>query len=164
MTARGIDGNRRRVAVVVVVVMLSVGAAWLFWDAAARRSAARAGEEAAQAAREAIVAISSYQPATVKAGLQAAAAERLTGAFLDEYTQLITTVVVPEAVGREISATATVPAAAVVSAGENHAVVLAYVDQTRTVGRQPPEQTTDAVRVTMDKVDGRWLISGFEPI
>jgi hypothetical protein len=32
-------------------------------------------------------------------------------------------------------------------------------------GRQrPPSNTNSSVLVTLDKVDGRWLISGFEPI
>lgn len=68
------------------------------------------------------------------------------------------------AVGKRITAAATVPAAAVVSADARHAVVLAYVDQTMTVGSAAPTQTNSAVRVTMDNVDGRWLISGFDPI
>lgn len=154
----------RAVAVAVAAVLLAVCASWLLWDASARRGAVRAGADAAQAARDAIVAISSYQPATAGQALDAAAHERLTGTFLDDYTQMIKTVLVPEAVGSKISATATVPAVAVVSAARRHAVVLAYVDQTRSIASGAPEKTTSTVRVTMDNVDGRWLISGFEPI
>jgi Mce-associated membrane protein len=32
------------------------------------------------------------------------------------------------------------------------------------VGSAAPTQTNSAVRVTMDNLDGRWLISGFDPI
>lgn len=158
--------NRRVVtaASLAAVLLVAAGASWLYWDASARRAAVRAGADAAQAARDSIVAISSYQPATAGQTLDAAARDRLTGKFLDDYTQLIKTVVAPESVAKKITATATVPAVAVVAAERRHAVVLAYVDQTRTVGSGAPEQTASTVRVTMDDVDGRWLISGFEPI
>ena len=56
------------------------------------------------------------------------------------------------------------PAAAPVSAKADHAVVLLFVDQTVTVGADAPTNTTSSVRVTLDKVGGRWLISAFDPI
>jgi Mce-associated membrane protein len=158
--------NRRVViaALVAAALLAAAGASWLFWDASARRGAVRAGADAAGAARDSIVAISSYEPITAGQTLDAAARDRLTGKFLDDYTQLIKTVVAPESVANRITATATVPAIAVVSAERRHVVVLAYVDQTRTVGSGTPEKTASTVRVTMDDVDGRWLISAFEPI
>jgi Mce-associated membrane protein len=51
-----------------------------------------------------------------------------------------------------------------VSATENHAVVLAFVDQTLTMGNAAPTNTASSVRVTVDKVGGRWLISQLDPI
>jgi Mce-associated membrane protein len=51
-----------------------------------------------------------------------------------------------------------------VSATSDHAVVLVFVDQTVTVGRDAPSNTASSVRVTLDKVKGRWLVSGFDPI
>lgn len=159
----GNAGLRTRVATMLAVLAV-LAAGWLFWDSAGRRGAQHAGVSAAEAAREAIPAILSYQPATAEMDLTAAAQNRLTGKFLADYTQLITTVVVPEAKQKGISASATVPAAAAVSADNRRAVVLAYVDQSITVGNQTPTETNSSVRVTMDNVDGRWLISGFEPI
>jgi Mce-associated membrane protein len=64
----------------------------------------------------------------------------------------------------QISTMATVPAAASVSATENHAVVLVFVDRTLTMGNAAPTNTASSVRVTLDKIDGRWLISQFDPI
>lgn len=154
----------RRVLLPLLAAALVVGAGWLYRDASSRGSAVRAGQDAAQAARDSIVAILSYQPGTVGQSLEAAAHDRLTGKFLDDYTQLIKTVVVPEAVGKAITASAKVPATAVVSAEAHRAVLLAYVDQTISVGPAAPTQTNSAVRVTMDNIDGRWLISGFEPM
>lgn len=145
-----------------VALVLLIAASWLFWDGASRRAAQEDGAAAVQAAREAIPVILSYQPSTAEKDLPAAARDRLTGKFLDSYTQLITTVVIPDAKQKSVSASAKVPAAAVVSADSGHAVVLAYVDQTLTAGTAPPVQTNTSVRVTMDKVDGRWMISGFD--
>jgi Mce-associated membrane protein len=88
----------------------------------------------------------------------------LTGTFKESYTQLTHDVVIPGAKQRHISAVATVPAAASVSANAIHAVVLVFVNQTVNVGTDPPSGTASAVRVTLDKVGDRWLISGFDPI
>ena len=145
------------------LAVLAVGV-WLFWDASVRQVADSSGADAVAAARDSIPVILSYQPDTVERDLPAVAKDRLTGKFLDEYTQLITTVVVPEAKQKGMVATAKVPAAAVVSAGRDHAVVLAYVDQSMKNGAAPATRTATSVRVSMDKVEGRWLISGFEPI
>ena len=59
---------------------------------------------------------------------------------------------------------AAVPAAASVSAKGDHAVALLFVNQTVVVGSDAPTNTASSVRVTLDKVGGRWLISGFDPI
>ncbi len=153
--------STHRKALLAAALLLLAGA-WLLWDGSSRRAAQAAGAEAVQAARESIPVILSYQPATADKDLPAAARDRLTGKFLDSYTQLITTVVIPDAKQKSISASAKVPAAALVSADSGHAVVLAYVDQVLTVGGQAQTQTKSSARVTMDKVDGRWMISGFD--
>jgi Mce-associated membrane protein len=80
------------------------------------------------------------------------------------YTSLTNDVVIPGAKQKHISAVATVPAAASISADENRSVVMVFVDQTITVGNDPPTGTASAVKVTLDKIGGRWLISGFEPV
>lgn len=38
-----------------------------------------------------------------------------------------------------------------------------YVNQAITVGKEAPQTTNSTVRVTLDKVDGRWLVAGFDP-
>ncbi len=155
---------RRRLAVAVIATGLIVASAWLAWDGTARRGAEQAGGDAVEVARESIVAIHSYRPDTAEEDLSTAARERLTGRFLDDYSQLITTVVVPNAIQKDITASARVPAAAVVSAAADRAVLLVYVDQTTAVGEESPTQTNSSVRVTMERVDGRWLIAGFDQI
>jgi Mce-associated membrane protein len=51
-----------------------------------------------------------------------------------------------------------------VSADPRHAVVLVFVNQTVVVGQTAPTDTASSVRVTLDKVGDRWLISKFDPV
>ena len=155
--------RRSRLLAATVAALLVACGVWLWWDATARRSADRAGAPAMQAARDAVVAMLSYRPETVAADLDAAR-DRMTGELLDDYTQLIKTVVIPDALNRRITATAAVPASAVVSAEKDRVVVLAYIDQTTTAGTEKPTTTTSTARVRMEQVDGRWLVAAFEPI
>jgi Mce-associated membrane protein len=93
-----------------------------------------------------------------------AARGRLTGTFLNAYTSLTHEVVIPGAKQKQISAVATVPATASISASANHAVVLLFVNQSLIIGQDAPTNTASSVRVTLDKVGGHWLISGFDPV
>jgi Mce-associated membrane protein len=146
-----------------LALLLALGVGYLKWlDGTARESQA-AAEQSIRAASDSTVAILSYQPETVDRDLQAAA-DRLTGSFRAQYTQLVSDVVAPGAKQQHISAVATVPAAASVSATGNHAVVLVFVDQTTTIGNDAPTQSTSSVRVTLENVDGQWLISQFDPV
>ncbi len=147
----------------VIAMLLGAAAGFLKWEDSSRRDADTARTEALEAAKDSTVALLSYKPDTVEKDL-GAARDRLTGSFLDAYTQLVNTVVIPGAKEKKIAALATVPAAAPVSAKADQAVVLLFVDQTVTVGTDAPTNTTSSVRVTLDKVDGRWLISAFDPI
>ena len=105
----------------------------------------------------------SYQPDTVERDLEAAR-NLLTGDFQNSYTSLTHDVIIPGAKQKRISAVATVPAAASVSASPRHAVVVVFVDQTVVVGNGAPSDTASTVRVTLDKVGNHWLIAGFDPI
>jgi Mce-associated membrane protein len=115
------------------------------------------------AAKDSTIKMLSYKPDTVEQQLNDAR-DLLTGEFRDSYTSLINDVVIPGATQKQISAVASVPAAASVSADPTHAVVLVFVNQTVVVGQELPTDTASSVRVTLDKVDGRWLISEFEPV
>jgi Mce-associated membrane protein len=146
-----------------VVLMLSVGAAFLKWTSSSMRDADTAQIESVQAARDSTIAMLSYRPDTVEQQL-GAARNLLTGSFSDSYDALVRGVVIPGAKQRQISAVATVPAAASVSASSNHAVTLVFVNQTVIVGNSAPTNTASTVRVTLDKVGNRWLISAFDPV
>ena len=158
------DTDRSRVVAFAVLpalaFVLALGAGVLkFMDSAVRDSnVARA--QSMQAAKDSTVALLSYKPETVEQQLTAAR-DRTTGQFKDEYTNLTTNVVIPGAKEKQISAVASVPAAAAVSANPGRAIVLLFVNQTVTIGTGVPADTATSVRITLDKVGDRWLISTF---
>jgi Mce-associated membrane protein len=145
------------------VFVLTLGAAYGKWQATTLTDAQHAASQSVQAATESTIALLSYSPDTVEKQLTEAR-DRLTGNFRDAYTSLTHDVVIPGAQEKHISAAAAVPAAASLSATENHAAVLIFVDQTTTVGNDTPTSTSSSVRVTLDKVHDRWLISAVDPV
>jgi Mce-associated membrane protein len=146
-----------------VALLLAVAAGYLKWMDSSVRASEIARTESMQAARESTIAMLSYKPDTVEKQL-GDARNLLTGDFRDQYTSLTNDVVIPGAKQKQISAVATVPATASVSADPNHAVVLVFVNQTVVVGQDAPTDTASSVRVTLDKIGNRWLISKFEPV
>jgi len=146
-----------------LALLLASAAGFLKWQDASVRDAQVAGAESVRAATDSTIALLSYKPDTVEKDLGAARG-RLTGTFLNAYTSLTHDVVIPGAKQKQISAVATVPAAASVRATENHAVVLLFVNQSVIVGQDAPTSTASSVRVTLEKAGGRWLISQFDPV
>jgi Mce-associated membrane protein len=146
-----------------LALALAVAAGFLKWRDSSARDAQVAAVDSVQAATDSTVKMLSYRPDTVDADL-GAARDRLTGSFRDSYTSLIHDVVISGAKQKQISAVATVPAAASVSASQNRAVVLVFVNQAITVGNDPPTSTASSVKVTLDKVGDHWLVSQFEPV
>jgi Mce-associated membrane protein len=146
-----------------VALLIALGDVYLKWLDGSAHASRTAAEAAVKAATDSTIAILSYRPDTVDRDLTGAAG-RLTGGFRQQYTQLVTDVVAPGAKQQRISAVAKVPVAASVSATENHAVVLVFIDQTTTIGDDAPTQTTSSVRITLEKVRDRWLISQFDPV
>ncbi len=146
-----------------MVLILAAAAGFLKWLGWSQGQDDAARIESVRAASDGTIAMLSYHPDTVQNDLDAAK-DRLTGAFRNSYTSLVDDVVAPAAIEKLITAAATVPATASVSAAENHAVVLVFVNQTVAAGNDAPTNTNSSVRVILDKVDSRWRISGFEPI
>lgn len=170
MFRRGHAGRRRLwaglLAYGVVPALVLCGAAtagYLKWCDGDARIIRLAEADSVHAAADCAVAMLSYRPDSVEQDLDAAR-DRLTGGLKDSYTSLIHDVVIPGSRQKRISATATVPAAASVSASGSHAVALLFIDQTVLVGNDPPTDTASRVRVTLDKAGGRWLVAGFDPI
>jgi Mce-associated membrane protein len=146
-----------------LALVLALAAGFLKYVDNSVRSSDVARAESMQVAKDSTMALLSYQPDKVKQQLNDAR-NLLTGDFQDSYTSLINDVVIPGAEQKKISAVATVPAAASVSAEPNHAVVLVFVNQTVIVGADAPTDTASSVKVTLDKHGDKWLISEFQPV
>ena len=146
-----------------LALLLALGAAFLKFQDSAVRDGNIAREQSVEFAKQSTIALLSYKPDTVEQQLNDAKG-RLTGEFRDQYTSLINDVVIPGAKEKKISAVAEVPEAASVSADPGRAVVLVFVNQTVTVGDGAPTATASSVRITLDKVGDRWLISQFDPV
>jgi Mce-associated membrane protein len=146
-----------------IALVLAMTAGYLKWQDNSVRDSDKASAEAMQMAKDSTVKMLSYKPESVDKDLNSAR-DLLTGEFRDQYTSLINDVVIPGAQQKKISAVATVPAAATVSADPNKAVMLLFVNQTVVVGQDAPTDTASSVRVTLEKSGDHWLISHFDPV
>lgn len=146
-----------------LALIFAIAAGFSKWQDSSVRATEDARLESVQAAKDSTVALLSYRPDTVEKDL-GAARDRLTGSFRDSYSSLTRDVVIPGAKQKQISAVVSVPAVASVSASADHAVVLVFVNQTIVVGTDAPTATASSVKVSLDKIGGRWLISDFTPV
>jgi Mce-associated membrane protein len=147
----------------LLAIVLAAAAAWLKWHDGTVRDSGVVRAASVQSAENACVALLSYQPDRVDAQLHAAS-QLLIGGFKESYTDLTNKVVIPGAKQKQISSAASVTAASSVSVTPSHAVDLVFIDQTVIVGNGAPTATSSAVRVTLEKINGRWLVSGFDPV
>lgn len=166
-TPIGEDRSRGRILVYVIlpalVLALALGVGYLKWQTGSIGAGRGEAAAAVAAATEATTAMLSYRADHVEEDLTAAS-ERMTGEFRSEYTTLINDVVIPGAQQKRISAVATVPAAAVLSAEADRAQVMVYVNQTITMADGRPTDSTSAARVDLERVGNKWLLTKFEPI
>jgi Mce-associated membrane protein len=145
------------------VVLIAAVAGYLKWLDTTTSSADIAQVDAVAVAQSSATAMLSYTPASAERDLTAAQA-LLSGPFRGTYAQLTHDVVIPGAKQKQVASQARVAAAAPVTVTTSHAVVLVFIDQTITMGADAPTDSTSAVRITLDKVGGRWLISAFDPV
>ena len=144
-----------------LALLLAMAAGLLKWKDSSIRNIDLARSQSVSAARDSAVAVLSFRSDTVDRDV-AAARERLTGGFLDTYTQRTQQELIPNARERHVVATASAPLAASESVTQNHGVVLLFVTQTVRIGDAPRADTGSSVRVTLDKIGERWLISDFD--
>ncbi|TQC42498.1 hypothetical protein EEB14_48465 [Rhodococcus sp. WS4] len=117
-----------------------------------------------QLASDATAALLSYTPETVDQNLTDASS-LLTGDLLNSYRELARDVVGPTSKEKKVTMQAVPVGAAVESVSADKAKVLVYVNQTTTMADTPdPAQTQNVVHVALDRIDGQWLISGFDPL
>jgi Mce-associated membrane protein len=146
-----------------LTLLLAMTAGFSRWQESAEHRVQIARTESVVAAKESTIAMLSYQPDSVEKTM-VAARDRLMPPYKDAYTKLTDDVIIPGARHDHVSVTATVPASSSVSATPTHAVAILFVNQAAVIGTQPPINTESSIRVTLQKIGGRWLISGFDPI
>jgi Mce-associated membrane protein len=123
-----------------------------------------AQQVARQAAQDGTVALLSYSPDTLDQDLDNAESH-LTGDFLKYYDDFTVEVVRPAVKQKSVQTEAKVIRAAVSEMQPDKAVVLVFVNQqTTSKDRAEPSRAAGSVRVTVNKVNGNWLISSFDPI
>jgi Mce-associated membrane protein len=144
-------------ALVVVILLVTAGLLTVRARGADRVEQART--DATAAAEATAVDLLSYDYRHLDRDFARARAG-LTGGFVDDYAKTTRTVVRPTATEVKAVVKADVAASSVVRAGQNRVVVLLFVNQTTTSTRlDAPKVDLNRVRLTMDRVDGRWLVS-----
>ncbi|MBF4997727.1 twin-arginine translocation pathway signal [Nocardia sp. BSTN01] len=119
---------------------------------------------ATAAATNGSVAILSYAPDTLDHDLTTAKSF-LTGDFLTYYGQFTQQVVAPAAKQKSVKTAAAVVRSAVEQIHPDSAAVLVFINQTTTTSDKPdPSMTSSSVKVSLAHVDGKWLISSFDPV
>lgn len=163
---RTVLGRWRMIVPTVVVASAAATAGYLYVtqyrvDVATDQAATA---EVITAATDGTIAVLTYKPDSIDADL-AAAQSHLTGEFLTYYTEFGNDILKPAARDREVTTEAAVVGAADTEIGPDSATVLVFVNQ-QTVSRDRPEpaQSASSVLVNLTKVDGRWLISAFQPV
>ncbi|EHI43635.1 hypothetical protein OPAG_06923 [Rhodococcus opacus PD630] len=164
--SRSLSGRRVSISAVVVAVALSALTGYLYFGV--HSGDQRTGDEAAAAVRQAVTdgttALLTYKSDTVDADLQAANGF-LTGEFGSYYQSFTRDVVAPAAKEQHITTTATVVGAATMTLEEDHAVALVMVNQATSTAINPqPNSTSTSIRVEVERQDGGWLISKFDPV
>ncbi|HEY1839180.1 MAG TPA: hypothetical protein VGG53_02970 [Mycobacterium sp.] len=144
-----------------LALLLAIAAGLLKWKDSSIRDIDLARSQSVAAARDSTDAVLTFRYDTVDRDV-AATRERLTGGFLDTYTRRAQEELIPNAKQQRVVATASVPAAAAESVTPTHAVVLLFVNQIVKIGDAPATGDDSNVRVTLDKVGERWLISDFD--
>ncbi|MFD5429478.1 hypothetical protein [Streptomyces sp. NPDC127084] len=172
----GPSGGRRRKLVMALLTVLSaaplVGAAVLAQDYGDGRRTERARQQALTAARAAAPVVLSYDYRHLERDF-AAARGHLTGAFRDEYRRTTKAVVAPTAKKYQGVVKATVasppgggvPAASVVSASPDKAIVLLFVNQvTRSSQIEAPRVDLNRVRMTLTLTSEGWKVAAVDAL
>jgi len=164
-------GSRWRVPQLPLLAMLAVlvllaGSAAVAVTLGERREQALsdARTAAVEQARTAAVTVLSYDHETLDEDFAAALALS-TGEFAEEYARTSEAAVRPVAEETRAVVEADVVSAGVVSAGPQEVRVLLFVNQTTTSTRADgPRTDQNRVRMTMQKVGDRWLVSAVDAL
>lgn len=159
-------GLRTQVVVVLAAVALLVGggAATLYYQVQRAEAAEAARAAASAVAAQRAKAILSYDYRTLQSDIAQAKASA-TGRLQQQYTQIASGVIAPRAKKQQMVNQSAVVASAVVAAEPERVVMLLFVNQaTQSNQLKAPRIQHSEVRMTLKKVDGKWLVSGLQPL
>lgn len=121
-------------------------------------------QAAIDAGKEQLVEVLSYNFKTIDEDI-AQAKGQLTGKFAEDFGRLADKLIVPTAKKDDIRTDAEVVGASSVSAEPDRVVLLMFVNQTTNSKRSSePRIDGSRIRLTMARVDDRWLISELTPL
>ncbi len=166
---RGIPPVVRRVAYVVLALLLLTSggaAAWLYFKQYRpdQQTDFSVKQAVAGSASDGTTALLSYSSDTLDQDF-ANAKSHLAGDFLTYYNDFTQQIVAPTAKQRSLKTTAHVTGAAVTELHPDSAVVLVFIDQTTTTKDNPqPLTAVSSVLVHMNRINGNWLITKFNPV
>ncbi len=148
----------------VAVVALALSAVALGRANGHTHTVEAARTAALEAAKQDAAALLSYDYQTIDRDAPTRG-DRLTGPFKDDYTRLVTDTVAPAAKQRKLVTKTSVALASVVSADTDRVRILAFLNQTsQAQDTAQPVLTGSRVRITMEHVDGRWLVAELTPL
>lgn len=154
-------------AVLAVLLIASAGVtAWLYFGQYRADQAVDSDAQQAvlKAAHDGTIALLSYSPETLDADFSSAKSH-LTGDFLSYYTNFTEQIVTPAAKQRAVKTSAAVIRKGIAEIHPDRAVVLVFLNQVTTSKENPDgSYTTSAVKVSLERHDGAWLISSFDPV
>jgi Mce-associated membrane protein len=154
-------------AILVLLLLLSAGAAaWMYFARYQpnQRTDPAVAQAVVRAASDGTVALLSYSPESLDKDF-ATAKSHLSGDFLSYYTQFTDQIVAPAAKEKSLKTTAHIMGAGVQELHADSAVVLVYVDQSTTSKDRPdPTLSASTVLVSMNRINGSWLITKFDPV
>jgi hypothetical protein len=156
-------GRGNRLVAAALVLVAAAAAVFFGLQAHHAKADAEARADALAAAQKRVPTLLSYDSATLDEDLANAEAQT-TGDFAADYGKILDDVVKPQAKARKISTTATVTAAGVVRGDTDEVVVLIFLTQTTTSGKDGTTIAGSRVEVTMAPVGSDWKIASLKPV
>ena len=154
---------KRVVLVCAALILVGVGGT-LLWSHHRSAAADTARVEVIGVAPMLVENLLSYNSDTVDDDL-ARAAEGASGTFQDSFAEFGSKTVAPQSKEQGISTKARVVDVGVRSVAADRAELLMFVDQiTTSIARPAPASTSSRVEVTLDRVEGTWLVSAMTPV
>jgi Mce-associated membrane protein len=159
------EPRRAFIGLGVVAVVLAIVAGMFTFFAIRQLQVEGARTAAVAAGEEKVVDLLSYDYRSIATDQDTRTA-LLTGQFKDDYGSLLRDVVAPAAAQQQLTTQTTVVSSSIVRTdGTDSVTMLLFLNQTTQSSAKPdPTLSGSRLRVTMQEVDGSWLVSEMTPV